>query len=64
MFINMTGGGISIVSAGAAAEYALNENGKLLEFSPTGDLLLVNSTVDFTPSAGDTSLTIDIHAGV
>jgi len=64
MFISMNGGGISIVSAGAAAEYALNENGKLLEFSPTGDLLLVNSTVDFTPGAGDTSLTIDIHAGV
>ena len=43
--------------------FSLKKNASLLTFDPNGNLLISGDNVGFSSETGDTSLTIDIHAG-
>ena len=52
-----------IILTSDSEAFGLKKNASLLIFDPNGNLQVSTDTVGFTSETGDTSLTIDIHAG-
>ena len=55
-------GNLTIVT-GDSEIFSLKKNASLFTFDPNGNLLISGDSVDFTTEEGDSSFTIDIHAG-
>ena len=55
-------GNLIILTSDSEA-FSLKKNASLLTFDPNGNLLISGDNVGFSADSGDTSFTIDIHAG-